>query len=347
MAKKIAQKMESITKFLTVKDIIITEGQNQRKDFDKKKIKTLSLSMKENTQLHPLIVNLVDGKYYLVSGQRRLKAAISGKQKIIECKIFTDLNKLQVIRMMLAENRHRVDLNPIEEAIGFEMLLSEGIKIGEIAASEQVSVDKIAKRLDLLKLHPDVQIMMTRERNNLPIHQALIIKQLPADRQLEIAKKAAPANGQVLTEASTREIVDEILGPKLPGIKTVENETDNKPIRKAPKIPKKTASVDEKTAQQIIKSKPVPVTMGCTGKIGVNTDGQVYLVKPNLSFISTSAAGKNAIIEPKCLILDLDAEDLAKVAAFVQSVQGVVADKTSRKKKAVKKTAKKKVAKKK
>lgn len=330
MAKQ-KQIQKGIFMDLEVGVIQIKDDQNQRSHFEKDKLKSLGLSFKENSQLQPIIINLSDGDYWLVAGERRLRAADVSKRKTIECKVYKDLTDIQVIQMMLAENRDRVNLNPIEEAHGFQKLMELGVKIPAIATSEHCSVDKVSKRLDLLKLHADVQDMMTRERNPLPVHQALIIKQLPADKQVAAAKKAAPTNGQVATEAMVREMVETILQPNLPGTQPEE--------RKAPKLVKDTAKLNVKDAKDFLKSKPVPIVLGSNGKIGINTDGQAYLERPTITIVCNNV-NKNVIIAPSRLILDLEADDLVKVAKFVKEAAAAMAKKTSRKRTA-KKTTKK------
>jgi len=208
--------MESKTGFLEITSIVIQPGVNARQQFDQLGLFELGESMKAHTQLAPILINRVEGKNCLIAGERRLRAASADGQTMIECKIFEGLDELTALRMSLAENRERLELNIIEKARASQKLFEHGIGIEEIAEEEHVGEETIKRRLSLLKLNNNVQQLMVREFNPLPIHQALLLVNLDDSKQIELARRIAPISGQVASESQTREWIDEMAGKPLP-----------------------------------------------------------------------------------------------------------------------------------
>jgi len=325
-----------VIEHIDVEQIDIIDDHNPRIEFGQEKLLELGQSMEENTQLAPIIVHKnAYCRYDLVAGERRLRAAINVGQKTIEARVFEGLSKLRIIQMALAENRDRVGLNVIEEAYGYTQLMEHGIGIEQIAESEHCSADKIRKRLDLLQLDEDVQDMIVRQKNPLPIHQALVLKKLPKDEQYQVAKRAAPESGPVASEAMVREMVDDITKPKLPNSEPEpdqEQEENNiEPDKLNPDGPdKETAETQErekheeenkrlkKVASEVLKLKPIDVTCGIRGKMTVSEDGRVCIRKA----VTTVKVGDK--VETKNLPeipLDFEADDLVAVIGMIKKNQ--------------------------
>ncbi len=114
---------ESLEKVHKLALEVITPNKEQpRKHFEDNSLKELAESIKEHGVLQPIIVSPKgDGKYHLVAGERRWRAAKQAGLKTIPAivRTFKDLEKLEVA---LIENVQRVDLNPIEQALGIERL---------------------------------------------------------------------------------------------------------------------------------------------------------------------------------------------------------------------------------
>lgn len=201
---------------LEVESIIVSDGVNPREEFQEQDLFALAKSMDENTQLQPIIVNRVDGKNYLVAGERRLRAARASDSSFIEAKVFEGLDPLQAHRMTLAENRDRKKLNILEEARGMAKLADFGLSDTQIAKEEGVSLDTVRRRLQIIKLPEEIQEMMTRKKNPLPIHQALLLKNLSREDAVKLAKQAAPAEGPVMSEDAVRDMVNSANGAQLP-----------------------------------------------------------------------------------------------------------------------------------
>jgi ParB family chromosome partitioning protein len=111
------------TNTVSIEDIKLPITQ-PRRYFDPKKLKELSLSIKELGILEPLIVRpRSDGVYELIAGERRLKAAfLAGLEKVPV--VIKEMDDNTVKQVQLVENLQREDLNAYEETIGILELLA-------------------------------------------------------------------------------------------------------------------------------------------------------------------------------------------------------------------------------
>ena len=128
-----------------------------RKRFSEEELKELAISIEKNGVLQPIIVRQrKDGKYEIVAGERRWRAArIAGLEKIPA--IIKDLEDSEVLQIALIENLQRQDLDPIEEALAYRDLMDRfGFTQNEIA--DMVGKDRatVTNRLRLLNLSPGV-----------------------------------------------------------------------------------------------------------------------------------------------------------------------------------------------
>ncbi len=98
-----------------------------RKDFDPRQLKELRESMSTSGLLQPVIVrHSAEGgeSYELIAGERRLRAATELSWNTIPA-VVKDLDDRQLLGLALVENLQRTDLNPIEEAEGYEQLIKD------------------------------------------------------------------------------------------------------------------------------------------------------------------------------------------------------------------------------
>jgi ParB family transcriptional regulator, chromosome partitioning protein len=136
-----------------------------RTRFDDETIGSLAASIREVGILQPVIVRRAgDGRYELIAGERRLRAAkVAGLATIPV--VLRDSEDADVLREALIENIHREDLNPIEQAEAFRQLLEElGLKQEELAERVGVSRSHIANTIRLLGLPLEVQQLLADER---------------------------------------------------------------------------------------------------------------------------------------------------------------------------------------
>lgn len=128
-----------------------------RKDFTEESIKELADSIRQQGILQPLIVRHRDGKFELIAGERRWRAAqLAGLTELPV--LVREADDRKVLELALIENLQRENLNPIEEALGYNKLIKDFSLTQEEAA---VKVGKnratVANLLRLLQLHPDLQ----------------------------------------------------------------------------------------------------------------------------------------------------------------------------------------------
>ena len=124
-----------------------------RKEFDEKALSELAESISKHGLLQPLLVRpLPLGGYQIVAGERRYRACrMAGITEVPV--IIRELGDTETMEIALIENLQREDLTPIEEALGYQVLIEEhGFSQEEVAQSVGKSRPAITNTLRLLKL---------------------------------------------------------------------------------------------------------------------------------------------------------------------------------------------------
>lgn len=124
-----------------------------RKEFDEKALNELAESISKHGLLQPLLVRpLTMGGYQIVAGERRYRACrMAGITEVPV--IIRELGETETMEIALIENLQREDLTPMEEALGYRVLMDEhGFSQEEVAQSVGKSRPAIANALRLLKL---------------------------------------------------------------------------------------------------------------------------------------------------------------------------------------------------
>ncbi len=129
-----------------------------RKVFDAEKLAALSESIAEHGILQPIVVKKNEnGLYTIIAGERRWRAARMAKLKEVPV-IIKDFDDKTVMEVSLIENLQREDLNPIEEAMGYERLLKEfGLTQEEIGVKVGKSRPAITNAMRILSLSEPVR----------------------------------------------------------------------------------------------------------------------------------------------------------------------------------------------
>ncbi len=109
-----------------------------RREFSEPEIASLAESLKEHDMLQPVLVRRIGERYQLISGERRLRAAIQAGWATIPARVREADDRL-VAELAIVENLQRQDLNPIEKALSFRRYLDE----------HQAAQDDLAKRLKI------------------------------------------------------------------------------------------------------------------------------------------------------------------------------------------------------
>ena len=126
--------------------------------FDEDQLTELALSIKEVGLLQPPVVRSIgNGKYQLIMGERRFRAAKLAGLKSIPV-IIRQTSDDQLLREALIENIHRSQLNPLEEGAAYQQLLNDfSYTHDELAAKLSKSRPAITNTMRLLNLPPSVQ----------------------------------------------------------------------------------------------------------------------------------------------------------------------------------------------
>ena len=176
--------------------------------FDDEKIAELAESIKQHGVLQPLLVRRdphVDDQYEIIGGERRWRA--SQKAQLHEVPVIVlELDDTQALEIALIENLQREDLNPIDEALGYQKLMEDyGHTQEKLAEALGKSRSHIANMVRLLKLPPGVQEMVADNGLSMGHARALITANDP-----EGLAKAVLAKGLSVreTEALANEMSD-------------------------------------------------------------------------------------------------------------------------------------------
>ena len=173
-----------------------------RKRFDDESLEELSGSIKSYGILNPLTVRLRCGKYELVAGERRLRAAKLAGLEEVPC-ILIDVNLIALV-----ENLQRRDLDFIEEALGISQLIRMfGMSQEEAARRIGKSQSAVANKLRLLKLPSDV--LESLRQNGLTERHGRALLRLPNPVAQRAALEYIVDNG--LTVAATDAYIDALL----------------------------------------------------------------------------------------------------------------------------------------
>lgn len=157
---------------------MIEAGRHQpRKHFDQSRIDELAESIRQNGLIQPIVVARRDDKFEVIVGERRLRAArVAGLRKIPA--YIKDLSGQRALEIALIENIQREDLNPIEEASAYKMILErERITQEELSARIGKSRSYIANMVRLLELPKKIQEHVSR--GTISVGQAKAILSLP------------------------------------------------------------------------------------------------------------------------------------------------------------------------
>jgi ParB family chromosome partitioning protein len=164
-----------------------------RKNFSDEAIAALADSIREHGILQPLLVRpLITGGYQIVAGERRWRAArMLGLDEVpVNIRELTDAETMQIA---LIENLQRENLNPIEEAVGYnELIENYGMTQEKVARMVGKSRSAIANAVRLLSLPDEVKKLL--ENGDLSAGHAKALLGFE-DEQLLIATAVKAANG--------------------------------------------------------------------------------------------------------------------------------------------------------
>lgn len=187
-----------------------------RSRFDDQALEELSQSIRSYGILNPLTVRCRGGKYELVAGERRLRAARLAGLTEVPC-ILLDVNMEDASLIALVENLQRRDLDFIEEAVGLNRLIRMfGLSQEEAARRIGKSQSAVANKLRLLKLPRDV-LEGLREHGLSERHGRALLRLNGPDAQ-RMALMYIADNG--LSVAAAEAYIEELLAGDAPAQKS-------------------------------------------------------------------------------------------------------------------------------
>ena len=156
-------KSSSELKQLKLTDIVRDEEQ-PRREFNEEAIEALAASIKEHGVLQPIVVTKEDGKYKIVAGERRWRAAkLASLDKIPA--IVRTLDSQNRLELSIIENAQREDLNAIELATAYAKLKNQfNLTTEEIATKVGKSEQTVQNTLRLLTLPESAKKIMVKEK---------------------------------------------------------------------------------------------------------------------------------------------------------------------------------------
>ena len=160
-----------------------------RQDFDEEELQALANSIEIHGIIQPLTVReLSSGYYQIIAGERRWRAARMANLSEIPA-VIIEADDKKVKELALIENLQRQDLNPVEEAMGYQSLIDEyGLTQEDAAKRVGKSRPAVANALRLLSLSPDI-LEMLRIGKLTAGHARAVLVLKTEKRQLEAAQK--------------------------------------------------------------------------------------------------------------------------------------------------------------
>lgn len=160
-----------------------------RQDFDPEALQELAESISEHGLIQPLTLRALDNGYYqIIAGERRWRASRMAGLNELPC-VIIEADDKKAMELALIENLQRSDLNPVEEALGYQRLISEfGLKQEDAAKQVGKSRSAVTNALRLLNLTPNV-LEMLRIGKLTPGHARAILSLKEQKKQEEAAQK--------------------------------------------------------------------------------------------------------------------------------------------------------------
>ena len=175
------------TNKIAIKDITKNKFQ-PRKHFSKENLEELTNSIKEQGVIQPIVVrpnNSADGKYEIIAGERRWLASQNAGLHEIPV-VILNVDDVKSLEFAIVENVQRQDLNPIEEASGYQRLIDDfNYNQDKLSKFSGKSRSYIANSLRLLSLPEEVLNLV--EQGNLSAGHARAL--IGLNNSTDIAKK--------------------------------------------------------------------------------------------------------------------------------------------------------------
>lgn len=165
--------------------LISPSPMNPRKSFDDEALKELAANIETQGLLQPITVRPVkadDHEYEIVCGERRYRACSLLKTETIPC-IIREMTDDEALDAMITENLQRRDVDPVDEAVAFNLLAERGQDVEELATRFGKSERYVRDRMRLVQLIPELRKALSEDK--LTIGGAYLLARLPKEDQEE------------------------------------------------------------------------------------------------------------------------------------------------------------------
>ncbi len=168
---------------------VVPNSTQPRKDFLKEPLEELAKSIKEQGVIQPITVRKKGDNYEIIAGERRWRASqLAGLQEVPA--IIKEVDDQKSMELALIENLQREDLNPVEEAMGYQLLIDDyDLSQQDLATKVGKSRSTITNSLRVLTLPRDVRQLLRQGLLSLGHAKVLLGIENPKE-QLTLAKKA-------------------------------------------------------------------------------------------------------------------------------------------------------------
>ena len=162
---------------------------NPRRQFDEAELQDLASSISQHGIVQPVVVRPVGDRYEIIAGERRWRAAqLAGLNEIPV--IVRDVDDRTALEIAIVENVQRADLNPLEEALGYDQLIAEyGYTQNDLGGIIGKSRSHVANSLRLLKLPEPVRDMLSSGELSAGHARALVTTSNPVSLARTIVAK--------------------------------------------------------------------------------------------------------------------------------------------------------------
>ena len=171
-------------------EFISRSHRNPRRHFDENELQDLAASIRQHGIVQPVVVRTVGvNRYEIIAGERRWRAAqLAGFTDVPV--IVRDVDDRTALELAIVENVQRSDINPLEEAMGYEQLIAEhGYTQNDLGEIIGKSRSHVANSLRLLKLPDPVRDMLADGSLSAGHARALVSTSDPATLARTIVSK--------------------------------------------------------------------------------------------------------------------------------------------------------------
>ncbi|MEI0602943.1 ParB/RepB/Spo0J family partition protein [Brachyspira alvinipulli] len=209
-----------------------------RKVFNEEEIQGLAESIKENGLINPITLREKDGKYQIISGERRFRAFKFLNRDKVPALVLQNIADSKMLELTLVENIQRADLNAIEVARSYKKLIYDlNIKQEELANRVGKSRSTISNSMRILELSENIQNLILESK--ITEGHARAILSLSDENEREAFAKEIIENGYSVREC------EKIVKDKKENNNTADNENNEKSDNKAKKENKKDPNIKQ------------------------------------------------------------------------------------------------------